>query len=111
MGVGGLSSVLGALTSCLFNDVAVAIRVLQAEGRLARALVVDLDVHQGDGTARLFEKVPGVFTLSMHAARNFQNWSLFGCHTLAPKWKTTKIDQYMVGRVQRQDAYLGVPEL
>src|SRR5919112_4591593 len=39
---------------CVFNDVAVAIRVLQREGRITRAAVVDLDVHQGNGTARLF---------------------------------------------------------
>ena len=39
---------------CVFNDVAVAARALLAEGRIARALVVDLDVHQGDGTAAIF---------------------------------------------------------
>jgi len=56
---------------CLFNDVAVAIRVLQAEGTIHRALVVDLDVHQGDGTARIFSGDPSVFTLSLHCRANF----------------------------------------
>jgi acetoin utilization deacetylase AcuC-like enzyme len=56
---------------CVFNDVAVAIRVLQREERIARALVVDLDVHQGNGTASIFEGEESVFTFSMHGAKNF----------------------------------------
>jgi len=56
---------------CVFNDVAVAIRVLQQEGRVRRAAVVDLDVHQGNGTARAFADDPDVFTFSMHGAKNF----------------------------------------
>ncbi|HEX3275618.1 MAG TPA: histone deacetylase [Gemmatimonadales bacterium] len=56
---------------CVFNDVAIAIRVLQREGRITRAAVVDLDVHQGNGTARLFAGDPDVHTFSMHGARNF----------------------------------------
>jgi acetoin utilization deacetylase AcuC-like enzyme len=56
---------------CVFNDVAIAIRVLQREGRLVRAAVVDLDVHQGNGTARIFADDPDVFTFSMHGARNY----------------------------------------
>lgn len=56
---------------CVFNDVAVAIRVLQREKRVARALVVDLDVHQGNGTAAIFEGEESVFTFSMHGAKNF----------------------------------------
>jgi len=56
---------------CVFNDVAIAIRVLMAEQAIARALVIDLDVHQGDGTARIFANIPQVFTFSMHAERNF----------------------------------------
>jgi len=56
---------------CVFNDVAIAIRVLQCEGRLARAAVVDLDVHQGNGTAHIFSDDPDVFTFSMHGARNY----------------------------------------
>lgn len=56
---------------CVFNDIAVAIRALQREGRIRRALVVDLDVHQGDGTAAIFAGDGDVFTFSMHGARNF----------------------------------------
>jgi len=55
---------------CVFNDVAVASRVLQAEAPL-RIVVVDLDVHQGDGTAAIFAGDPTVFTISLHGARNF----------------------------------------
>lgn len=56
---------------CVFNDVAVAIRALQA-GRFARRiLVVDCDVHQGDGTASLFAKDRSVVTVSIHAEKNF----------------------------------------
>ena len=56
---------------CLFNDVAVAIRVLRAEGLIGRALVVDLDVHQGDGTAAIFREDPDVFTFSVHCEANY----------------------------------------
>ncbi len=56
---------------CVFNDVAVAISVLKHEGRLQRALVIDLDVHQGDGTAEIFNQDSSVYTFSMHGERNF----------------------------------------
>jgi len=56
---------------CVFNDVAVAAATLLAEGQARRVLVVDCDVHQGDGTARIFEDDPRVFTLSLHAQKNF----------------------------------------
>ncbi len=56
---------------CVFNDAAVAIRVLQAEGRLRTAAVIDCDVHQGNGTAAIFRDDPSVFTLSLHGRRNF----------------------------------------
>ena len=56
---------------CVFNDVAVAARVLKREGRAARVAVVDCDVHQGNGTAVIFQGDPSVFTFSMHGARNF----------------------------------------
>jgi len=56
---------------CVFNDVAVAIRALMAEGRVRRALVVDLDVHQGNGTHAIFADDPRVFTFSMHGRRNY----------------------------------------
>jgi len=56
---------------CVFNDVAVAIRLLQREGLLRRAAVVDLDVHQGNGTHAIFSGDPDVFTFSMHGGRNY----------------------------------------
>lgn len=56
---------------CVLNDVAVAIRVLQRSLWIRRAIIVDLDVHQGDGTAAIFEKSPEVFTFSMHGAKNY----------------------------------------
>ncbi|ASP36417.1 histone deacetylase [Labrenzia sp. VG12] len=56
---------------CVFNDVAVAIKVLQADGAIRKALVIDLDVHQGDGTADIFQGDPDVFTFSMHSQKNY----------------------------------------
>jgi acetoin utilization deacetylase AcuC-like enzyme len=56
---------------CVLNDVAVAIRVLRRDARLRRALVIDLDVHQGNGTAAIFEHDTSVFTFSMHGERNY----------------------------------------
>jgi acetoin utilization deacetylase AcuC-like enzyme len=56
---------------CVFNDVAVAIRALQRDKKLDRALVVDLDVHQGNGTHAVFAEDPSVFTFSMHGDRNY----------------------------------------
>lgn len=56
---------------CVFNDIAVAICWLRAAGRIQKAAVVDLDVHQGDGTALIFQDDPAVLTLSLHAGNNF----------------------------------------
>jgi acetoin utilization deacetylase AcuC-like enzyme len=56
---------------CVFNDVAVAIRVAQAEGTIRRAVVLDCDVHQGNGTAAIFRDDASVFTFSVHGARNY----------------------------------------
>ncbi len=61
---------------CVFNDVAVAARLMQAEWHrlhraLLRVLVIDLDVHQGNGTAAIFQDDSTVFTFSMHGAKNF----------------------------------------
>lgn len=56
---------------CLINDLAVAVRVLQREGRIARAAVIDLDLHQGNGTARIFADDPTVYTFSMHQEHNY----------------------------------------
>jgi len=58
---------------CPFNDVAVAVRVLQSHG-LERAAIVDLDVHHGNGTALIFESDPRVFTFSIHQQHNYPMW-------------------------------------
>jgi len=56
---------------CVFNDAAVAARAIQAEGRASRILVLDCDVHQGNGTAAILRGDESIFTFSMHGARNF----------------------------------------
>jgi acetoin utilization deacetylase AcuC-like enzyme len=56
---------------CIFNDAAIAARNVQAARLAERILIVDLDVHHGDGTASIFADDPSVFTFSMHAARNY----------------------------------------
>lgn len=56
---------------CVFNDSAVAIRTLQSEGTIARGCVIDLDVHQGNGTAEISSGDESLFTLSIHGERNF----------------------------------------
>jgi acetoin utilization deacetylase AcuC-like enzyme len=56
---------------CVFNDTAVAARAMQAEGLARCVLVVDCDVHQGNGTAAIFRGDPTVFTFSIHGAKNF----------------------------------------
>ncbi len=56
---------------CVLNDVAIAIRVLQRDGLIKRAAIVDCDVHQGNGTATIFEGDESVFTFSMHGAKNY----------------------------------------
>lgn len=56
---------------CIFNDLAIAARVLQQLGLVEKILIVDLDVHQGDGTAFIFQNDKRVFTFSMHCEINF----------------------------------------
>lgn len=56
---------------CVFNDVAVSLLAMRAEGRIRRTAIVDLDVHQGDGTATIFEDDPSTFTASVHGENNF----------------------------------------
>ena len=56
---------------CVFNDSAVAARVVQEEGKAQRVVIVDCDVHQGDGTASIFADDPTVFTFSIHGAMNY----------------------------------------
>lgn len=56
---------------CLLNDIAIAAQYLLNTKQVDRILVVDLDVHQGNGTAEIFEQEPRVFTFSMHGAKNY----------------------------------------
>jgi acetoin utilization deacetylase AcuC-like enzyme len=58
---------------CVLHDVAIAIRRLQFDGRIERAIVVDTDVHQGNGTAAIFAHDESVFTLSIHQENNYPN--------------------------------------
>lgn len=56
---------------CLLNDIAIAANYLMKEKKIRKILVIDLDVHQGNGTAEIFQKNPDVFTFSMHGAHNY----------------------------------------
>ncbi len=56
---------------CVINDVAIAVAQLRAEGAICRAVIIDLDVHQGNGTAAIFESSDEIFTFSMHGERNY----------------------------------------
>ncbi len=56
---------------CVFNDAAVAARAMQAENRVLRVIILDADVHQGDGTATVFAADPTVFTFSIHGEKNY----------------------------------------
>jgi len=64
---------------CVFNDSAIAIRALQRDRRIRRALVVDLDVHQGNGTHAVFAGDESVFTFSMHGGKNYPFHKVAGC--------------------------------
>jgi acetoin utilization deacetylase AcuC-like enzyme len=80
---------------CAIHDVAVAIRRLQADGAIRKAMVVDTDVHHGNGTAAIFGKDPSVFTISIHQENNYP--------ALKPP---STIDLHMMDRAD-DDEYLG----
>src|SRR6266403_390252 len=81
---------------CAVHDVAVAIRRLQADGAIRKAMVVDTDVHHGNGTAAIFRSDPSVFTISIHQENNY------------PAHKPpSNVDLNMADRVD-DDEYLGV---
>ena len=79
---------------CVFNDVAVAIRALQAERRVDRVAIVDLDVHQGNGTHAIFAGDRTVFTFSMHGERNYPFRKVAGCVDIELP-DATKDDEYL----------------
>jgi acetoin utilization deacetylase AcuC-like enzyme len=56
---------------CVFNDVAIAARKLKNEGRIERALIIDCDLHQGNGTAYIFSEESDIFTFSIHQENNY----------------------------------------
>ncbi|WP_046868900.1 histone deacetylase family protein [Microvirga massiliensis] len=63
---------------CVFNDVAIAAKALKRRGRIKRALIIDLDVHQGDGTADCLADDPDLFTFSAHAEKNYPARKILG---------------------------------
>ncbi len=72
---------------CVFNDVAVAIRALQADEPLTHAMVVDLDAHQGNGTHAIFTGEPRVYTYSVHVGRNYPSVKVPGTLDVElPRW-------------------------
>lgn len=77
---------------CVLNDVAIALRALQAGGRLRTAVVIDGDVHQGNGTAAIFNRDPGVFTFSIHGRNNFPSRKVPGDLDIALNDDTTDDD-------------------
>lgn len=83
---------------CVFNDVAVAARVLLYDRLVRRVFILDLDVHQGDGTAEILADDPGAFTFSMHCAENF------------PKAKQTSDRDVPLPAGTGDDEYLSVLE-
>lgn len=83
---------------CLFNDVAVAVRALQAHG-IERIAIVDLDVHQGNGTAFIFEADPRVFTFSMHQQHNYPVWKPRGSLDIGLPDRTR--DQTFLGHLEQ----------
>jgi acetoin utilization deacetylase AcuC-like enzyme len=83
---------------CPLNDIAVAIRVLQREERIARAAVVDCDVHHGNGTAAIFQGDESVFTFSIHQEHNYPSWKPAGDLDIGLRDRTT--DGEYVERLQ-----------
>ncbi|WP_051111883.1 histone deacetylase family protein [Spiribacter salinus] len=81
---------------CLINDLAVVAMELLRRGEVERLLIIDLDVHQGDGTARLLANEPRAFTFSMHAGRNF------------PARKASSDEDIALESATADDAYLAV---
>jgi acetoin utilization deacetylase AcuC-like enzyme len=91
---------------CVFNDAAVAIRVLQRERRIDRVLVIDTDVHQGNGTAAIFRTDSSVFTLDLYAERNFP-FEKEACDLAVPLPDGTHDPPYLEHLASALDAALG----
>ena len=83
---------------CIFNDLVIVLRRLRAEGGISRALILDLDVHQGNGTAALCQTDPDTFTFSMHAANNYPAHKEHSSWDIALPDGTT--DEQYLGRLE-----------
>lgn len=77
---------------CVFNDAAVTLTTLLHEGLIRRGVVIDCDVHQGNGTAQIFENIPEVFTFSIHGEKNFPLRKFPSCLDVALPDGTSDID-------------------
>lgn len=84
---------------CVFNDIAIAANVMLTSGEVSKVVVIDLDVHQGNGTAKLFENEPRVFTLSFHGARNYPTRKMISDLDLGFEDKTE--DEFYLSEVAR----------
>jgi len=84
---------------CVFNDIAIAANVMLKSGEVSKVVVIDLDVHQGNGTAKLFENEPRVFTLSFHGARNYPTRKMTSDLDLGFEDKTE--DEFYLNEVAR----------
>jgi acetoin utilization deacetylase AcuC-like enzyme len=89
---------------CVFNDVAVAIRTLRAEGRIGPVLVVDLDVHQGNGTAAIFRNDPSVVALDLYAIGNYPFAKEAARHAIPLRDGTTDLEYLPVLEAALRDA-------
>lgn len=97
---------------CVFNDVAVAIRHLQATGQLTRAVIIDLDVHQGNGTHAIFAGDERVYTFSMHGGRNYPFVKVAGSRDIELE-DGTGDDEYLASLARELPAVLtaSAPEI
>ncbi|MFK8056700.1 MAG: histone deacetylase [Saprospiraceae bacterium] len=84
---------------CVFNDIAIAANVMLTSGEVSKVVVIDLDVHQGNGNAKLFENEPRVFTLSFHGARNYPTRKMISDLDLGFEDKTE--DEFYLSEVAR----------
>jgi acetoin utilization deacetylase AcuC-like enzyme len=96
---------------CLFNDVAVAIRLLQREGVIARAAVVDCDAHHGNGTAGFFQRDRSVFTFSMHAQDNYPADKPSGSRDIGLPWGVEDEEYLTLLRGALPEVFASKPDL
>jgi len=94
---------------CILNDIAVAARFALDQGLARRVLVIDLDVHQGDGSAAIFADVPEVYTFSMHCGKNFparktqSDWDVALANGLGGEAYLTILNHHLPGVIDAAD--------